>query len=267
MYTVQTYDILSRTVKAISISRENHETNGALENIKKLELKSITLYDRGFSNNKIMKAHFDEKNHFFIRFKSGKSIPVEMKKFWKSNLTKDSFLLQGNSEHRVYLFKVKKKKETHIYATSFKNLTVEEAESLYRLRWEVENSFCDMVKTLPVEQWHSKSENGVLQELYVRLWIMNYTRIQQFLNEKPIKNPLARIYTRSNFKLILDFVINHWEEFFRGKRKYLQKIKQLIQCSTEKRKRYSRSRKRQLRYQNKNYSAANIIFDHEVKMA
>ena len=140
-------------------------------------------------------------------------------------------------------------------------------EELYRLRWDVENYFRDLVNNLPLEQWHSKTENGILQELYVRLWIMNYARIQQFLNEKPIKNPLSRIYKRSNFKLILDFIINHWADFFARKRKFLQKIKLLIKASTEKRKRYSRSVKRQLRYQNKNYPAANIIFDPEVKVA
>ncbi len=269
MYTVQTYDVLSRTTKAVYVSTVNNETNGALSNIKDLELKSLTLYDRGFCNNKVISAHFENRNHFMVRFKTGKSIPVEIQSFWESDIKQDSFLFKGDPDRRIYLYKVrhKKKKETHVYATSFKGLKLSEAEELYRLRWDVENYFRDLVNNLPLEQWHSKTENGILQELYVRLWIMNYARIQQFLNEKPIKNPLARIYRRSNFKLILDFIINHWADFFARKRKFLQKIKLLIKASTEKRKRHSRSVKRQLRYQNKNYPAANIIFDPEVKVA
>lgn len=269
MYTVQTYDILSRTTKAIYLSTVNHETNGALDNIQKLESKSITLYDRGFCNNKVMRAHFEKRSHFFIRFKTGKSIPTEIKAFWASKKSHDSFLFANNPDQRIYLFKIKhkKKKQTHVYATSVKGVSKAEAEELYRLRWEVESGFRDQVNTLPLEQWHSKTENGVLQELYVRLWIMNFARIQQFLSEKPIKNPLSRIYKRSNFKLILDFIIKHWTDFFARKRKFLQKIKYLIKASTEKRKRYSRSAKRQLRYQNRNYSAANIIFDVEAKTA
>lgn len=269
MFTVQTYDVLSRTTKAVYISTVNHETNGAVENIKHLESKSITLYDRGFCNSKVIKAHFENRSHFFIRFKTGKSIPPEIQNFWLSNRKQDSFLYGSDPDRRIYLFKIKhkKKKETSVYATSVKGITLTEAEELYRLRWEVENSFRDQVNNLPLEQWHSKTENGVLQELYVRLWIMNYARIQQFLSEKPVKNPLSRIYKRSNFKLILDFIIKSWSDFFARKRKFLQKIKLLIKASTEKRKRYSRSVKRQLRYQNKNYPAANIIFDHEVKMA
>jgi hypothetical protein len=269
MYTVQTYDVLSRTTRAVYVSTVNHETNGALSNIENLEPKSITLYDRGFCNNKVMAAHFEKRSHFFIRFKTGKSIPREIQDFWNSNKRQESFLFQNDPEMRIYLFKIKhgKKKETHVYATSVKGVSLREAEELYRLRWDVENYFRDQVNNLPLEQWHSKNENGVLQELYVRLWIMNYARIEQFLSEKPIKNPLSRIYKRSNFKLILDFIISHWSDFFARKRKFLQKIKLLVKASTEKRKRNSRSVKRQLKYQNKNYPAANIIFDSEEKVA
>lgn len=266
MYTVQTYDILSRTTKALFVSIENHESQGAVENILKLEPKSLTLYDRGFSNYKVMNAHFDRRSYFLIRFKNGSRVHPKIQQFYKSNEQRNSFLLDENPDKRIYLYKVKgeKQKEMHVYVTNYKNLDLEEASALYRLRWEVENVFRDLVNSLPAEQWHSRTENGILQELYVRLWIMNYARIQQFQNEKEDKNPLRRIYKRSNFKLIVDFIIDHWDEFFARKRKFLQKIKILIQVSTEKRKRYSRSVKRQLRYQNKNYPAANIIFDEKM---
>lgn len=269
MYTVHTYDILSRTTKAFYGSIANHETKGAVANIKELEPRSMTLYDRAFCNSKIINAHFEYRSFFFIRFKSGKAIPKEIQRFIESNKTQDSFLWEENHERRIYLFKIKnkKQKQPHIYATNYKGLTLEEAEALYRLRWEVETGFRDLVNTLAIEQWHSKTENGILQEIYVRLWIINYARIQQFQTENSKENPLKQIYKRSNFKLILDFIINHWADFFARKRKFLQKIKLLIKASTEKRKRYSRSVKRQLRYQNKNYPAANIVFDPEVKVA
>ena len=70
-----------------------------------------------------------------------------------------------------------------------------------------------------------------------------------FKSEKPRENPLSKIYKRSNFKLILDFIIKSWGDFFARKRKFSQKIKKLIEISTEARKRYSRSYCRQLRYQ------------------
>ncbi len=262
MYTVQTYDVLSRTLKAITILTENQETLGGVNNIQQLETKSITLYDRGFCNSKIINAHFANRSHFFIRFKSGNRIPVEIQSFWSSKAKSDSFLYNGDPDKRIYLYKVKNKKQgTQVFATSFKSMNLTEAEELYKLRWEVENSFRDQVNNLPLEQWHSKSENGILQELYVRLWIINYARIQQFMNEKPAKNPFAKIYQRSNFKLILNFVINHWSDFFARKKLYLQKIKYLIKASMEKRKHNCHSKKRQIKYQNKNYPAANIIFD------
>ncbi len=264
MYTVQTYDLLSKTTKAISVLIDNHEPMGALENLKHLEQRSLTLYDRGFcTNKKLMKAHFEYKNYFFIRFKSGGSIPVAVKEFIHSNKKRDSFLYEGDPKQRIYLYKIKNKKQNaeHIYGTNFRGISLPEAEALYRMRWEVENSFRDQVNTLPIEQWHSKTENGLLQELYVRLWIINFARIEQFKAEKSAENPLNPKYRRSNFKLILDFIIKSWDDFFARKRKYLQKIKVIIRVSAEVRTRYSRMASRKLRYQHKNYSAANIVFD------
>lgn len=264
MYTVQTYDLLSKTTKAISVLIDNHEPMGALENLKQLEQRSLTLYDRGFcTNKKLIKAHFEYKNYFFIRLKSGGSIPVAVKEFIKSNKKRDSFLYESDPKQRIYLYKIKNKKQNseHIYGTNFRGISLPEAEELYRMRWEVENSFRDQVNTLPIEQWHSKTENGLLQELYVRLWIINFARIGQFKAEKSKESPLKQKYKRSNFKLILDFIIKSWDDFFERKRKYLQKIKVIIRVSTESRTRYSRFASRKIRHQNKNYSAANFVFD------
>lgn len=254
----------------MSVLLDNHEILGATLNIQQLEKNSLTLYDRGFCSYKIMRLHFAKENYFFIRYKSGKSIAKEIKNFISSKRKQDSFLFENNHEQRIYLYKVKnkKQKEVHIYATNYKGLSLKDAEDLYKLRWETETGFRDLVTTLPTEQWHSKTENGILQELYVRLWIMNFARIEQFKIEKSKENPLNKIYKRSNFKLILDFIIKRWDDFFAKKRKYLKKIKKLIQLSTETRRRYSRSCRRRLRYQNKNYPAANIIFDSpEVALA
>lgn len=268
MYTVQTYDILSRTTKAVSVLIDNHEPMGAIESIKQLEQRSLTLYDRGFcTNKKLVKTHFECKNYFFIRFKSGGSIPVAVKEFIKSNKKRDSFLYEDDPKQRIYLYKIKNKRQNaeHIYGTNFRGISLPEAQELYRMRWEVENSFRDQVNTLPIEQWHSKTENGLLQEIYVRLWILNFARIEQFKAEKSKESPLNPEYKRSNFKLILDFIIKSWSDFFARKRKFLQKIKKIIRMSTESRTRYSRLANRKIRYQHKNYSAANIVFDKKEK--
>lgn len=264
LYMVHTYDVLSRTTKALSYGPDNNEIKGALENLEATEMKSLTIYDRFFCNGKMMRAHFGKCNHFLLRCRREKfGVAKEITEFFASGKDRDSFLLDGSEDMRVYLYKVKhrKQKEMAVYATSYPGLSTRAIRDLYRLRWEVENSFREFVQTLPMEQWHAKDMNGISQEIYMRFWIMNFARIHQFESEGPQKDPLAQTYWRSNFKLVLDFVIGNIARFFSKTKVVLQNLKMIIHRSKEKRKRYARSLPRQVRYSINNYSLANQIFD------
>lgn len=264
LYTVHSYDVLSRTTKSICFGPKNNEIAGAMMNIPEFEKNSLVMYDRGFSAVKVMRATFEHGSYFLIRCRKDKfGVPKEIRDFIRSGKKRDSFLLEGYAERRVYLYKIegRKRKETLYLATNKKDLGIKTVEELYWLRWEVENSFRDLVESLRIEQWHSKDINGIYQELYMRLWIMNFARIHQFEIEKRDKNPLARIYKRSNFKLVLDFFIVHWREIFDRSKKVLRDLKIIILRSTEERKHRSRSKPRQIRFNPSNYTAANIIFD------
>lgn len=269
LYMVHTYDVLSKTTKAMCFSAASNEIKGALENLKRLGRKSLTIYDRFYSTLKIMNGHFQSGNYFMVRCRKGYAVPKAIIEFFKSNKSRDSFLLSGDPDKRVYLYKVKnkKQKELMVIATNKKDLGIDAVIELYRSRWEVENSFRDLVETVKLEQWHAKDINGIAQEIYMRLWIMNFARIHQFTIEKLPKTPFAVFYKRSNFKLVLDFIIDHWGEIFKKCKKILQKLKIIILRTTERRKRYSRLRPRQIRFNPSNYKAANIIFDATVENA
>lgn len=262
LYLVHTYDVLSRTTKAINFGPRSNEIKGALLTIPELETNSLTIYDRFYSNMKVMRAHFDSENHFLIRFRRAKfGVPKEVTTFFESKKTMDSFLLEGHPDRRIYLYKLKHptQKEVSVFATDRQDLGKRAIRELYRLRWEVETSFRDLVETLRIEQWHAKDVNGIEQEVYMRFWIMNFARIHQFNVEKADQNPLARTYSRSNFKLILDFIVGNIFEFFRKSKKILQKLKLIIARSTERRKHYSRVRPRQIRFNPSNHKAANVV--------
>jgi hypothetical protein len=270
LYMVHTFDVLSKTTKALSFGPQSNEIQGALANIDSSELNSLTMYDRFYLNSKIMKAHFERCNYFLIRCRRDRfGTPREVKEFFISEKTRDSFHLGGDPAMPVYLYKFKhrKQKDMIVIATNKAGLTSEEVRDLYRLRWEVETSFRDLVETLPLEQWHSKDINGICQEIYMRFWIMNFSRIHQFECERDKTNPLSKIYRRSNFKLALDFIVTNIDEFFRKSKRILQILKLLIERSVERRKRYSRSRPRQIRFNPSNHKAANIIFDEVKKPA
>ncbi|MBK7890324.1 MAG: transposase [Bdellovibrionales bacterium] len=64
---------------------------------------------------------------------------------------------------------------TNLSASQF---STKEIGKLYRRRWEIETSFKELTCTLKIGQWHSKSLNGILQEIFALLWLVNVTRRQ-----------------------------------------------------------------------------------------
>ena len=115
--------------------------------------------------------------------------------------------------------------------------------SLYSRRWEIETAFRDFTSTMKIEQWHLSCFNGILQELYAHFWLFNYTKIQMVLNE-PEKNPndlVRRDYTKSNFKLILDFIMDSLPSLIKGLyQQFCGRIQILMKRTRERRRHFRR---------------------------
>jgi hypothetical protein len=147
---------------------------------------------------------------------------------------------------------------TNLQRSRFRN---KEINDLYALRWEVETANRDMTHTLKVEQWHSQSFNGILQELYTTLWLMNQARVQMALALKKRCN-LDQLfdYAKSNFKLIVDFILDSLKDLANKKtRRVYGRLKHLLKISTEHRKRRSRSYPRQVKKSRKIYPSASTV--------
>ena len=118
---------------------------------------------------------------------------------------------------------------------------------LYRLRWEVGKFFREFTSTLKAQQWHSEFVNGIMQEIYALLWLINFTKIlMQFSGKKPL-NPMSRRYEKPNFKLILNFIVKIMPKIWKRIADVIRHIQRLIKDSTERRKRYSRSYPREIK--------------------
>lgn len=139
-----------------------------------LEEKSLTLYDRLFFCKDLVRAHQGSGSYFVARLKEDGLILPEIIKFAKSSKRNLSFEFEGTLIHLVKLINPRTG-EAALFATNlersrFKN---KEIGDLYALRWEVETANRDMTHTLKMEQWHSNFFNGILQEIYTVLWLMN----------------------------------------------------------------------------------------------
>jgi hypothetical protein len=261
MYVVHCYDVLGGVTKALRYSNRNDEVRLATEIAGSLEPKSLTLYDRLFVSGDLFRAHAAGGSYALVRCREGATFE-EIKKFFLSNKRNDTFQIQGATINLVKILNPATG-ESAVYATNLprKKFTNKDIANLYALRWECETANRDMSHTIKVEQWHSHSLNGVLQEIYTAFWLMNQARVQMALRMKK-RCTISSLfsYSKSNFKLVLDFVMDSLSDLLARKFRRVQRRLQIIlERSTESRHRRSRSFPRQVKHSRKVYPSASTV--------
>lgn len=258
MYTTRAVDLLSGVVINFKEAVNNDEISQAVLMLSSIPQKSIVFYDRLYLCEKLIKAHAKSGQQFIARCKGGSTFK-EIKDFYKSNKRRDYFYIE---DEKINLVKIinPRSKEAIVLATTLnlKNWKNKDIARLYTLRWDIETSNRDSTVTMGLEQWRSKSYNGIMQEIFAHLILMNLTKIIIF-TENGYKIDLEENTTeKSNFKLILSHFIDHFYDLIQGRiNKILQKLRPYIDKSTEKRKRLKRSYERKIKKSHRRY---NIVF-------
>jgi hypothetical protein len=263
MYVVQCVDLLSGVTKKFLYGNQNRETELALEIAICLESNSLTLYDRLFFSRDLTTAHASSKSYYFARCRKGLSVLSEIQAFEHSSLGMEQIELGGNL---VTLIKIKNptNDEIGIFATNLPDsfLMPKIINELYALRWGVETSNRDITHTLEIEKWHSKSINGIQQEIFALLWVMNQAKIQMAyatLDKAPV-SPERREYAVSNFKAVMDFLREDLLLYVKNKSKGLmRKMSLIIQQTKENRKRLSRSYPREVKRAGKTHKINSMV--------
>ena len=260
MYLCHAYDVLSGVTKELRFSPWNDEISHAKNMVKHFGRQSLALYDRLYISEKMIRAHHLAKNYFLMRAKRGSFKVIEA--YYQSHSQKPiTVIIRGVT---VRLFKAINpktgKKDIFVTNLPWRWLSPSLIQKLYRCRWECESSFKDLCDTMKLEQWHSKSLNGILQELYALFWLKNFTRIQIAKKSKKPKITMSDQYEKPNFKLILGWVKTNLKRLLHRSFKLLRELKKLIKLSTEKRVHYKRSYPRQLRCAASPYPYNNTIW-------
>ena len=121
-------------------------------------------------------------------------------------------------------------------------------DQLYQLRWGDETSFYELSETMKIQQWPSKSYNGILQEIYTTLLVTNLVKILSFFaSGQRHASPTRDSYAKSNFKLLKNHFVDFLATFKPNLANLIHSFKQLIKRTTEIRKRRSRTHPRERR--------------------
>ena len=246
MFVTATYDVISGTIKDIRENPTLNEIADAHSMVKSFEDNSLTIYDRLYVSRELIYTHSSCHNYFLFRLRT--SCIKELRKIYKSRARRITVEVDG-IEVQVIKIKNLKTGEWDAFASNLPLRLVKEktVRKLYNLRWEVENGFRDFNQTIKLEQWHSKSINGIRQELFVALWIYNLTKLKILSKFGSTKECMTDTYRKPNFKVLFGWVTKNLYRIFKGVRGVWKVFVELIYCTMETRTRHSRSYKREIK--------------------
>ena len=247
MYLVHAYDVLSGVTKDVREAPYLDELHGAKNMVRNFERNSLTLYDRLYISTAMILAHKKAGNYFLMRARRNSF--SEVRKFYSSPRQKWTCKIEGVE---IQMFKVMHPSTgaVDVYITNLPKrgwLSQDIIRRLYRLRWEVENSFRDLAQTMRLQQWRTKTINGIRQELYATFWLMNFVKIQMNKGERRTKVVLSDVYLRPNFKLAINFVKGRFSKILYKSRGILKELIVVMNISSEKREHESRRYTREIK--------------------
>ena len=246
MFSTMAFDVLNGTVKDIRENPTLNEIADAAEMIEDFEDNSLTIYDRLYCCRKLILKHHDKQNYFLFRLKI--NMFKEMRPIIRRKQKRMTVVIDGVTMHVIKIFN-HKNNEWGYFCTNLPLRLVNEKTitKMYGLRWEVENAFRDFTNTIKLEQWHSKFINGIRQELYVALILFNFVKLKILSKYNVAEQSLQDEYKKPNFKLLFNWVMSRFYKIFKQVRGVMKGFEELLARSLEKRKRRSRSYKREIK--------------------
>ena len=257
MHVVHAYDVLSGMVTVFKESSFHSETALAATISAGFDRKSLTIYDRIYCGHPTFKAHIESGSLFLVRAKTAaERLPHCVRDFLASDKVDQAVIwkptkLRKSEALDVRLIKIRhpKTREISVFVTNAPRKLFSRLElgELYLKRWEIEVSFKDLVSTLKMDQLHSKTINGIKQEIYSLLWISNAVKMQMHSGIED-NSVLDRNYIKSNFKLCVRMVVENIDLLFKRKSgKFFDIIDYWSRKTREKRRRRARSYPRVVR--------------------
>lgn len=210
------YDLQNNIYTAVNVepARGKNEKAALIRMLysQPVKQKAIYIADRGYESYNVM-AHIDSQGQkFVLRIKDNqiggfarfftqpdseefdeeytrKFIQSFSRKYMKKNDTyipirhkyqQMDFFTPEHEEYeiqfRIIRFALNDGYECLITNLSKTEFPTEEVKKLYRLRWGIETSFCQLKYTVGLNHFHGKTEELVLQEIYSRMIMFNFSQ-------------------------------------------------------------------------------------------
>lgn len=190
----------------------HNERRALFEMLDNFDRGDIVLLDQGFCGRDVMSRLRARGIDFIMRVHSGAEASKEVRKLLSSS-RKESEIVIGNDSNsfKVRLVKAGKDREglTVVLAVSLPK----EKESrkrvieLYHRRWSVETMYFKVKSLLSLESFHTKTLNGIKQEVWANLFVLGLTSL--LTNQAAWIKGVDQTQHQINFKRVLEVTRRH----------------------------------------------------------
>lgn len=176
------------------LSKDKSERHCALSHMERLSEGDVLVLDRGYFSYLLLHQANERNIHLICRLQSG-TMNQAIKTFWhsqqddaiieyypsapvKTEIKKQGYDLDYKTI-KLRLIKYKIENEIYVCATTLTdaNYPIHEFPGIYHGRWGIEELYKISKRFINIEEFHSKTERGVKQELYAHALLINIARI------------------------------------------------------------------------------------------
>ncbi len=219
------YDLLSGMPLDFDLASHNNERTCALKHMQSLQKNDVVVHDRGYFSFELLASYTEIEVYPVFRVKSKAGYEV-IDQFWDSNETdkivqlKPPYDVLMNAKKGLYkksikpinvrLIKYEIKGTTYVLCTTLldkEKYPPEIFPDLYHSRWGVEEMIKVSKLITGVEDFHSKNDTGVKQELFAHFLMItlqkiieakSHSELMKDKTEKVEKPHLKRIMKHKN---------------------------------------------------------------------
>ena len=177
------YDIFRRFPVGRAITRVNNsERKEAISLLPLIPKGGVVMFDRGYPSYELLKSMFEQYGDgYFVMRCNARSTFNAVSQFVKSNKSQGTIQISASekfikrnphkSRETLSIRAIRLESPDGTVSTILTNLeknrfSASEIKDLYYRRWEIENYYRDEKVSFELEKFHSKSPNGIKQELY-----------------------------------------------------------------------------------------------------
>ena len=181
------------------LNKDMDERKSFIDQLEYIECTDILIFDRGYPSIKLLKVLNNNNFNYIMRYKKDN---LYIKTLIKNNLNEYYFDSNGK-KNKVIKYIINEK--PYYLLTNLIDMSIDELKENYRKRWDIESHFRDLKHKTSIGNITSKTENSLLQELYINnlIYILTSYFKKLFINEILLKNN-----NNNKYKINNSFMIN-----------------------------------------------------------